>query len=380
MKKIICRILVVAVVVLIVLVCLSRKEGKPIATTIRNIDFSNVTESDDIIETSFSTNSKKLENYIKCFEGTKSSLLYNGKVIISDVNDLKLGDKDLKSYIVAYSLPVNLTRVVQSGVLVNYTTLEFEEEDSRLQTIEALFKEEKVDLTIKDLKKLSSKLSKGEQDVIYKDENRYVTLSRVGDTYKLIGILTSEDGNTADTMYVTDDSYELLVDKLFKGIQDVVIDYTSSFNFKTGTPTRTVDFTTIEIDSKNSLAYRILAPDITEDSLFTIEVEHIGDNKKLKVVGDSLLKLLDETFVSGITYDELVTYSRSLEELNTYIENAFKEESLEVNKELVSRLKGISKRYSFIKPYAYKLSLSENEGKTTIKFEAELSRVEKKHD
>ena len=380
MKKIICRILVVAVVVLIALVCLSRKEGKPIATTIRNIDFSNVTESDEIIETSFSTNSKKLENYIKCFEGTKSSLLYNGKVIINEVNDLKLGDKDLKSYIVAYSLPVNLTRVVQSGVLVNYTTLEFEEEDSRLQTTEALFKEENVNLTIKDLKNLSSKLSKGEQDVIYKDENRYVTLSRVGDTYKLIGILTSEDGNSDDTIYVTDNSYELLVDRLFKGIQDVVLDYTSSFNFKTGTPIRTGDFTTIEIDSKNSLAYRILAPDITEDSLFTIEVEHVGDKKKLKVVGDSLLKLLDETFVSGITYDELVTYSRSLEELNTYIENAFKEESIEVNKELVSRLKGISKRYSFIKPYAYKLSLSENEGKTTIKFEAELSRVEKEHD
>lgn len=378
MKKIICRILVVAVVVLIALVCLSRKEGKPIATTIRNIDFSNVTESDDIIETSFSTNSKKLENYIKCFEGTKSSLLYNGKVIISDVNDLKLGNKDLKSYIVAYSLPVNLTRVVQSGVLVNYTTLEFEEEDSRLQTIEALFKEEKVDLTIKDLEKLSSKLSKGEQDVIYKDENRYVTLSRIGDTYKLIGILTNEDNNNDDAIYVTDDSYELLVDKLFKGIQDVVIDYTSSFNFKTGTPARTGDFTTIEIDSKNSLAYRILAPDITEDSLFTIEVEHLGDKKKLKVVGDSLLKLLDETFVSGITYDELVTYSRSLEELNTYIENAFKEESIEVNKELVSRLKGISKHYNFIKPYAYKLSMSERDGRTIIKFEAELHKVEDK--
>lgn len=379
MKKIIIRVLILITAVTIVLVCLNKRKGNIEPPALKNIDVSKVAKSAEVIQTSFSTNSEKLGNYIKCFEGTKSSLLYNGKAIISDVNDLKLGDKDLKSYILAYSLPVNLTRTVQNGVIVNYTTLDFEEEDSRLQTIEKLFKEENVDLTIKDLEKKSEKLTAGEKDVIYNDEHRYVTITKVNKTYKLIAILSSEDnGGYDETIYVTERSYEKLLEELFKGMQTVISDYTGSFEFKSESSRKVEDYTTIFIDSKNSLSYRIIAPKLEDDNLLTVEIQHQGNNKKLKVVVDSVLKLLDETLVSGISYEELATDARSLDELNTYIDNSFKGESLEVNKELVSRIKGISKHYNFIKPYAYKLSMSERDGRTIIKFEAELHKVEDK--
>lgn len=349
-KKLIC---LTAITGLAVVVSIGIYKYKPLKdeTVTRNIDLLNSIRKE---------NSAKMNQYIKCFKGVNYKFLSNNRGLISS-------DKD--NIVLAYSMPVDTTDIVQDGVIVNYTTKEISSEDKGLVVIENLFEAENIDLNINTLENTYNKLDEGNKEIIANDDSAFIKISRLNNSINIQAVIVEESGHTNLATSMRENAYNYFIENIYKEIQNI-----SSRNggSNTATVNDDVDGFNIIKSTKNVLiAYKAESVEKENRNRFRIEVRCKGDKEELSLICDGMLSIINKTFNLNKTFEQLLIDSKSKEELNNYFTEIFREESS--NKELIKRVKGLHSKYSNTTAYPYSLDLKKVGEEFRLVFDIEVN-------